>query len=60
MADDRPNRLLVDISNLSASDIDRLSPNALREALKSVLRSPGGELMHRDHNSHSNHDSFTR
>jgi hypothetical protein len=44
----------IDISKLTHEEIDKLSPDALRRALRSVIRSPGENVMHKNHNSHSN------
>lgn len=53
----KQNPVLIDVTKLSEADIDKLDPNALKEALKAVIRpASGAGLMHRDHNSHSNHD----
>lgn len=42
---------------LRLEDVDQLSHEALKTALKSVIRTKGTistDLMHRNHNSHSN------
>lgn len=45
-------------AQLQMDDVDQLSHEALKDTLKSIIRSKGpiggGELMHRNHNSHSN------
>ncbi|WP_157579152.1 hypothetical protein [Spirosoma montaniterrae] len=45
-------------AKLALDDVENLSHDALKTALKSIIREKGpigtGELMHRNHNSHSN------
>ena len=43
----------LDVKNLRLEDLDNLDHDALKEALKSVLRSPTASLQHQDHRSHS-------
>ena len=47
----------VDISKIKAADIDNMSPDALRAAVRSVVRDPNLAASHRDHRSHSSVDS---
>lgn len=44
----------VDVTKLTDEEIDALPAEALRRALRSVLRAPGMGAMHKNHNSHSN------
>ncbi len=47
----------VDLSKLSTSDIDKMSHAALRDAVRSVIRNPNVNAMHKDHRSHSSVDA---
>jgi hypothetical protein len=42
----------VDISTMTLEDVDQVSNDVLREALDSVIRRQGTELMHQSHKSH--------
>ena len=43
----------VDLSKMSAAEIDKLSHTALKEAVRSVVRDPNIAASHKDHRSHS-------
>jgi hypothetical protein len=43
----------ADVKNLSLADVDAMGQDALKEALKSVIRNPTASMQHQDHRSHS-------
>ena len=43
----------VDIAKLSPEEVDKMGHEALREAVRSVIRDPNLAASHRDHRSHS-------
>jgi hypothetical protein len=43
----------VDINKLTPAEVDKMSHEALRDAVRSVIRDPNLAASHRDHRSHS-------
>ena len=43
----------VDINKLTPAEVDKMSHEALREAVRSVVRDPNLAASHKDHRSHS-------
>jgi len=43
----------IDATTLTAEDVEKLDHDALKEALRSVIRNPTSSMMHQDHRSHS-------
>lgn len=46
----------VDLSKLTPDELDKLSHEALREAVRSVIKDPNIAATHKDHRSHSSVD----
>jgi hypothetical protein len=43
----------IDITKLDPEEVDKMGHEALREAVRSVIRDPNLAASHRDHRSHS-------